>query len=166
MERESTSRLTLDDVCGKKPKKFKKDRLFLSFKNHYRTMLRRNSVWSGGPENAFNTKKQLSSHIHQYHKNNKDCDQCSKSFSTSTNRIAHEATHIVTCLSVNLVTKFTLTRPLIRNTWRIVLEVKHQLSHFIAMTVTKRFQEIVISQGTWEHILVSSLIHNNVINQS
>ena len=60
-------------------------------------MLRRNSVWSGGPENAFNTKKQLSSHIHQYHKNNKDCDQCSKSFSTSTNRIAHEATHIVTC---------------------------------------------------------------------
>ena len=129
-------------------------------------MLRRNSFWSGGPENAFNTKKQLSSHIHQYHKNNKDCDQCSKSFSTSTNRIAHEATHIVTCLSVNLVTKFTLTRPLIRNTWRIVLEVKHQLSHFIAMTVTKRFQEIVISQGTWEHILVSSLIHNNVINQS
>ena len=170
MERESTSRLTLDDVCGKEPKNFKKDRLF---QNHYRTHAEEKfvckeypSVWSGGPENTFNTKKQLSSHIHQYHKNNKDCDQCSKSFSTSTNRIAHEATHIVTCLSVNLVTKFTLTRPLIRNTWRIVLEVKHQLSHFIAMTVTKRFQEIVISQGTWEHILVSSLIHNNVINQS
>ena len=135
-----------------------------SFKITIGHMLRRNSVWSGGPENAFNTKKQLSSHIHQYHKNNKDCDQCSKSFSTSTNRIAHEATHsnMFECQSCDKI----YTRPLIRNTWRIVLEVKHQLSHFIAMTVTKRFQEIVISQGTWEHILVSSLIHNNVINQS
>ena len=100
MERESTSRLTLDDVCGKEPKNFKKDRLF---QNHYRTHAEEKfvckecpSVWSGGPENTFNTKKQLSSHMHEYHKSNKDCDQCSKSFSCSTNRIAaiaHEATH-------------------------------------------------------------------------
>ena len=34
MERESSSRLTLDDVCGKQPENFKKDR---QFQNHYRT---------------------------------------------------------------------------------------------------------------------------------
>ena len=54
MERESTSRLTLDDVCGKEPKNFKKDRLF---QNHYRTHAEEKfvceecpSVWSGGPQ--------------------------------------------------------------------------------------------------------------------
>ena len=64
MERESTSRLTLDDVCGKEPKNFKKDRLF---QNHYRTHAEEKfvckecpSVWSGGPENTFNTKKATS----------------------------------------------------------------------------------------------------------
>ena len=51
------------------------------------------SVWSGGPENIFNTKKQLSTHIHEYHSDNKNCSQCPKSFSSQSNRIAHEATH-------------------------------------------------------------------------
>ena len=82
MERESTSRLTLDDVCGKEPKNFKKDRLF---QNHYRTHAEEKfvckecpSVWSGGPENTFNMKKQPLSHMHQYHSDNKKCGECSK----------------------------------------------------------------------------------------
>ena len=97
MERESNSRVTLDDVCGKQSKCLKKDRLF---QNHYRTHSEEKyqckecpSVWSGGPENIFNTKKQLSTHIHEYHRNNKNCSQCTKSFSSSSNRIAHEATN-------------------------------------------------------------------------
>ena len=98
MERESsTSRLSLDDVCGKQPKNFKKDR---HFQNHYRTHAEEEfkcqecpSVWSGGPETTFNTKKQMISHIHQYHQDNKKCSQCSKSFSCLSNRISHEATH-------------------------------------------------------------------------
>ena len=82
MERESSSRLTLDDVCGKQPEDFKKDR---QFQNHYRTHAEEQfqckecpSVWSGGPENTFNTKKQLLSHMHQYHSDNKKCGECSK----------------------------------------------------------------------------------------
>ena len=62
MERESNSRVKLDDVCGKQSKGLKKDRLF---QNHYRTHSEEKyqceecpSVWSGGPENIFNTKKQ------------------------------------------------------------------------------------------------------------
>ena len=36
------------------------------------------SVWSCGPENTFNTKKQPLSNMHQYHSDNKKCGECSK----------------------------------------------------------------------------------------
>ena len=56
MERESNSRVTLDDVCGKQSKCLKKDRLF---QNHYRTHSEEKyqckecpSVWSGGMERS------------------------------------------------------------------------------------------------------------------
>ena len=103
MERESTSRLTLDDVCGKEPKNFKKDRLF---QNHYRTHAEEKfvckecpSVWSGGPENTFNTKKQSSNHMHEYHKSNKDWNQCSKSFSCSTKGTYNNLTFLLIMVS-------------------------------------------------------------------
>ena len=111
MERESTSRLTLDDVCGKEPKNFKKDRLF---QNHYRTHAEEKfvckecpSVWSGGPENTFNTKKQLSSHMHEYHKSHKDCDQCSKSFSCSTKGTYNNLTFLLIMVLIHIYWPFT-----------------------------------------------------------
>ena len=124
-------------------------------------MLRRNSVWSGGPENAFNTKKQLSSHIHQYHKNNKDCDQCSKSFSTSTNRIAHEATHsnMFECQSCDKIyTNKTSYKKHVKN----CAGSKTPVESFHCNDCDKTFSR---NSHLTRH-MVSSLIHNNVINQS
>ena len=97
MERTIHSKLQLDDVCGKQPSDFKKDR---SFQDHVRTHAEEKfqciecpSEWTEGPENIFNTLKQLITHMHQYHKDNRNCIKCPKSFSAASNRIKHEATH-------------------------------------------------------------------------
>ena len=67
----SSKKLILDDVCGKQNDSFNNKR---SFQNHYRThgeeifqCTECPANWSGGPENMFNTKKQLVTHMFEYH---------------------------------------------------------------------------------------------------
>ena len=90
-----SKKLNLDDVCGLQNDSFKNKR---TFQNHYRThgeelfqCTECPANWSGGPENMFNTKKQLVTHMFQYHStNNVDCSQCDKSFSHVSNLMKHE----------------------------------------------------------------------------
>ena len=71
-----------------------------SFKNHVRTHAEEifkctecPSEWTDGPENMFKTFKQLITHMHEYYKSDNKCRECPKTFSTSSNRIKHEAIH-------------------------------------------------------------------------
>ena len=80
-----SKKLILDDVCGKQNDSFNNKR---GFQNHYRThgeeifqCTECPANWSGGPENMFNTKKQLVTHMFEYHSTTADCSQCDKSFS-------------------------------------------------------------------------------------
>ena len=93
----SSKKLILDDVCGEQNDSFKNRR---GFQNHSRTHGEELSQctecpeWSGGPENMFNTKKQLVTHMFEYHStNNVGCSQCNKSFSHVSNLMKHEESH-------------------------------------------------------------------------
>ena len=62
-----SKKLILDDVCGVQKNSFKNKRVF---QNHYRTHGQEifqcsecPAIWSEGPENISNTKKQLLTHI-------------------------------------------------------------------------------------------------------
>ena len=90
-------KITLDDHCGRMAKDFKSRRAFF---NHVDTHSedffncpKCPTIWEGGPENKFNTKKALATHIFEYHNSENKCSNCDKTFSTSTNLKKHELLH-------------------------------------------------------------------------
>ena len=92
-----SKKLILDDVCGVQKNSFKNKRIF---QNHYKTHGEQKfqceecpAIQSEGPENIFNTKKQLITHMFEYHANSKDCKECDQSFSHASNRKKHEDSH-------------------------------------------------------------------------
>ena len=94
-----SKKLILDDVCGVQKNSFKNKRIF---QNHYRTHGEQKfqckecpAIWPEGPENIFNTKKQLITHndMFEYHANSKDFKECEQSFSHASNRKKHEDSH-------------------------------------------------------------------------
>ena len=46
-----------------------------------------------GPENQFNTKKALVTHMFEYHSSENKCSDCDKTFSTASNLKKHESSH-------------------------------------------------------------------------
>ena len=92
-----SKKLILDDVCGVQENSFKNKRIF---QNHYRTHGEEKfqcsecpAIWSEGPETIFNTKKQLITHMFEYHNNSKDCKEYDQSFSHASNLKKHEDSH-------------------------------------------------------------------------
>ena len=112
-------------------------------------MLRRNSVWSGGPENAFNTKKQLSSHIHQYHKNNKDCDKI------YTNNTSYKK-HMKSCAGSKTPVESFHCNDCDKTFSRNSHLTRHMRTHTGVKPDTQQCNQSII---TWKIMLVMVLIH-------
>ena len=82
--------VVLDEVCGLKKEDYISKR---AFNEHYKSHLEESyqckkcpSEWNSGPENIFRTKKKLSDHIFEYHKNKVlECQTCKKTFTRHTN---------------------------------------------------------------------------------
>ena len=101
------AKITLDENCGRTDRDFTSRK---NFTNHVKTHSdevfkcpKCPHIWKEGPEIHFNTKKALLKHIFEYHKSEKDCQDCDKTYSTSSNLKKHELSHqiIETCSKCN-----------------------------------------------------------------
>ena len=91
------AKTTLDEHCGRMEKDYTSRR---GFTNHVKTHSEEiikcpkcPNIWEGGPENQFNTKKALVTHMFEYHSSENKCSDCDKTFSTASNLKKHESSH-------------------------------------------------------------------------
>ena len=78
------AKTTLDEHCGRMEKDYTSRR---GFTNHVKTHSEEiikcpkcPNIWEGGPENQFNTKKALVTHMIEYHSSENKCSDCDKTF--------------------------------------------------------------------------------------
>merc|ERR1719187_769035 len=88
------AKISLDENCSKTESNFTSRK---SLTNHVKThsddVFKCPPIWKEGPENQFNTKKALVKHIFEYHNSEKQCQDCDKTYSTSSNLKKHELSH-------------------------------------------------------------------------